>query len=87
MGTTGHIVKNVCQWYAALFPIHFSTCLIAQFITKLLDASYYTWKLYLFLVHQYQPVSSFLLTAVILVYPYFNSSTACAQVTKISTHW
>jgi len=30
------------------------------------------WKLYLFLEHQYQPVSSFLLTAVILVYPYLQ---------------
>jgi len=29
-----------------------------------------SWKLYLFLEHQYQPVSSFLLTAAILVYPY-----------------
>ena len=29
-----------------------------------------TWKLYLFLEHQYQPVSSFLLPAAILVYPY-----------------
>jgi len=28
-----------------------------------------TYKLYLFLEHQYQPVSSFLLTAAILVYP------------------
>ena len=31
-----------------------------------------TWKLYLFLEHQYQPVSSFLLTAAILVYPYLQ---------------
>ena len=32
----------------------------------------YTWKLCLFLEHQYQPVSSFLLTAAILVYPYLQ---------------
>jgi len=32
----------------------------------------YTWKLYLFLEHQYQPVSSFLLTAAIFVYPYLQ---------------
>jgi len=31
-----------------------------------------SWKLYLFLDHQYQPVSFFLLTAVILVYPYLG---------------
>ena len=31
-----------------------------------------TWKLYLFLEHQYQPVTSFLLTAAILVYPYLQ---------------
>jgi len=31
-----------------------------------------TWKLYLFLEHQYQPVASFLLTAAILVYPYLQ---------------
>jgi len=31
-----------------------------------------TWKLYLFLEHQYQPVPSFLLTAAILVYPYLQ---------------
>ena len=31
-----------------------------------------TWKLCLFLEHQYQPVSSFLLTAAILVYPYLQ---------------
>jgi len=31
-----------------------------------------TWKLYLFLEHQYQPVSSFLLTAAIPVYPYLQ---------------
>jgi len=30
------------------------------------------WKLYLFLEHQYQPVSSFLLTAAILAYPYLQ---------------
>jgi len=33
---------------------------------------HYTWKLYLFLEHQYQPVSSPLLTAAILVYPYLQ---------------
>jgi len=32
----------------------------------------YTWKLYLFLEHQYQPVPSFLLTAAILLYPYLQ---------------
>jgi len=32
----------------------------------------FTWKLYLFLEHQYQPVSSFLLIAAILVYPYLQ---------------
>jgi len=38
------------------------------------------WKLYLFLEHQYQPVSSFLLTAAILVNPYlFNN-----EITKLS---
>jgi len=31
-----------------------------------------TWKLYLFLEHEYQTVSSFLLTAAILVYPYLQ---------------
>jgi len=36
----------------------------------LINVDYDTWKLYLFLEHQYQPVSSFLLTAAILVYPY-----------------
>jgi len=30
------------------------------------------WKLFLFLEHQYQPVSCFLLTVVILVYPYLQ---------------
>jgi len=30
------------------------------------------WKLYLFIEHQYQPVSSFPLTVAILVYPYLK---------------
>jgi len=47
---------------------------IFNFAVKCLERLYelYTWKLYLFLEHQYQPVSSFLLTAAILVYPYLQ---------------
>ena len=44
--------------------------------------SFNTWKLYLFLEYQYQAVSSFLLTAAILVYPYLqlnvNQSLHCS---------
>jgi len=40
--------------------------------TIMKGASVNTWKLYLFLEHQYQPVSSFLLTAAILAYPYLQ---------------
>ena len=38
---------------------------VQVFATKV----YFTWKLYLFLERQYQPVPSFLLTAAIFVYP------------------
>ena len=34
--------------------------------------SFFTWRLYLILEHQYQPVPSFLLTAAILVCPYLQ---------------
>jgi len=42
------------------------------FILKVTTRVNDTWKLYLFLEHQYQPVSSFLITAAILVYPYLQ---------------
>ena len=47
-------------------------CMLRLGHSKLNIDGRYTWKLYLFLEHQYQPVSSFLLTAAILVYPYLQ---------------
>jgi len=45
---------------------------VRQTLTKEMVFKVNTWKLYLFLEHQYQPVPSFLLTAAILVYPYLQ---------------
>jgi len=52
--------------YMSLFWDTFHSKLTSSFLI------YHIWKLYLFLEHQYQPVSSFLLTAAILVYPYLQ---------------
>ena len=47
--------------------------LVQHFKEKILSADKSdTWKLYLFLEHQYQLVPSFVLTAAILVYPYLQ---------------
>jgi len=61
------------------------TCVLFKWIESILANN--TWKLYLFLEHQYQPVPSFLITVAILVYPYLQLKFCLCTSTKTSTHW
>ena len=60
-----HCIKPIMNGFVHIHKLRIS-CI------SFLELRKNTWKLYLFLEHQYQPVSSFLLTAAILVYPYLQ---------------
>jgi len=63
---------NVCCYWQNDFTTAFVSWGNIEAAYQIYILKVYTWKLYLILVHQYQPVPSFLLTATILVYPYLQ---------------
>jgi len=64
-----HLFYNLSPSEEAVFN---EVSCLAGTVTSVYLTLCQNWKLYLFLEHQYQPVSSFLLTAAILVYPYLQ---------------